>query len=66
MFFIIGAVLDDTGDDQLLFRQLGNLDRFAGSFVRVDASEIDQVVAAVFNQVKPFDINPVVDGANIV
>ena len=62
----IGLVLHDAGDDQAPPAQARDLDREMNALVRMDAAEKDQVVTGAFLERVEREIDPVVDGRQIV
>ena len=62
----VGLVLHDAGDDQASPAQARDLDREMNALVRMDAAEKDQVIAGAFLERVEREIDPVVDGRQIV
>src|ERR1700693_2057844 len=62
----IGFVLDNTSDDQTHSAQTSNLDGQMNTFIRVDPTKENQVIAAAFLKRVQRQINAVVDGRQVV
>ena len=62
----VGLVLDDPGNDQASPTPARDLDREMHAFVRVETAKEDQVVAAALLERVERQVDPVVDGGEVV
>ncbi len=66
MFPEIGFVLDNASDDQTHSAQTSHLDRQVNTFIWVDPTKENQVIAAAFLKRVQGEINAVVDGRQVI
>src|SRR5437667_11881904 len=62
----IGLILDNTSDDQTHSAQTSNLDGQMNTFIRVNPTEENQVIAAGFLKRVRREIDAVVDGRQVI